>query len=127
MSEDGSEQASMGLAVGDYLHNGRPSLFASNFSDEYSNLYRNDGKWTFNVSYNSGVALPSLPYVKWGTAFFDADNDGWLDLIVVGGHVYPQVDQLPSDARHKEPKVLEMNPKDTSKQAGPALRMTSKR
>jgi enediyne biosynthesis protein E4 len=129
MSEDGSEQASMGLAVGDYLHNGRPSLFATNFSDEYSNLYRNDGDWTFtDVSYKSGVALPSLPYVKWGTAFFDADNDGWLDLIVVGGHVYPQVDKLPSGARYQEPKVLEMNQKDgtfcdASEQAGPALRL----
>lgn len=133
MSEVGSEQASMGLAVSDYLHNGRPSLFASNFSDEYGNLYRNDGKWTStDVSYNSGVALASVPYGKWVTAFFDADNDGWLDLIVVGGHVYPQVDQLPSDARYKEPKVLEMNPKDgpfcdASEQAGPALRVTSKR
>jgi hypothetical protein len=129
MSEDGSEQASMGLAVGDYLHNGRPSLFATNFSDEYSNLYRNDGDWTFtDVSYKSGVALPSLPYVKWGTAFFDADNDGWLDLIVVGGHVYPQVDKLPSGARYQEPKVLELNQRDgtfcdASEQAGPALRI----
>jgi hypothetical protein len=129
MSEDGSEQASMGLAVGDYLHNGRPSLFVTNFSDEYGNLYRNDGDWTFtDVSYKSGVALPSLPYVKWGTAFFDADNDGWLDLIVVGGHVYPQVDKLPAGARYKEPKVLEMNEKDgtfcdASEQAGPALRL----
>ena len=105
MSEDGSEQASMGLAVGDYLHNGRPSLFASNFSDEYSNLYRNDGNWSFtDVSYKSGVALPSLPYVKWGAALFDTDNDGWLDLIVVGGHVYPQVDKLPSGARYKNQK-----------------------
>ena len=129
MSEDGSEQASMGLAVGDYLHNGRPSLLATNFSDEYSNLYRNDGNWSFtDVSYKSGVALPSLPYVKWGTAFLDADNDGWLDLIVVGGHVYPQVDKLPSGARYKEPKVLEMNQKDgtfcdASEQAGGALRV----
>ena len=129
MSEDGSEQASMGLAVGDYLHNGRPSLFATNFSDEYCNLYRNDGNWSFtDVSYKSGVALPSLSYVKWGTAFFDADNDGWLDLIVVGGHVYPQVDQLPAGARYKEPKVLELNQKDgtfcdASDQAGPALRL----
>jgi hypothetical protein len=129
VSEDGSEQASMGIAVGDYLHNGRPSLFVSNFSDEYSNLYRNDGSWNFSdVSYKSGVALPSLPYVKWGTVFFDADNDGWLDLMVVGGHVYPQVDTLPSGARYKEPKVLELNQKDgtfcdASEQAGPDLRI----
>jgi hypothetical protein len=113
VSEDGSEQASMGIAIGDYLHNGFPSLFVTNFSDEYSNLFRNDGNWNFSdVSYKSGVALPSLPYVKWGTVFFDADNDGWLDLIVVGGHVYPQVDTLPSGARYKEPKVLQLNQKD---------------
>ena len=129
VSEDGSEQASMGLAVGDYLHTGRPSLFVTNFSDEYSNLFRNDGDWSFSdVSYKSGVALPSLPYVKWGTVFFDADNDGWLDLIVVGGHVYPQVDTLPSGARYKEPKILQLNQKDgtfcdASEAAGAALRV----
>src|SRR5258708_37680638 len=105
-SEDGSEQASMGIAVGDYLHNGFPSLFVTNFSDEYSDLYRNDGVWHFSdVSYKSGVTLQSLSYVKWGTVFFDADNDGWLDLIVVSGHVYPQVDSLPSGRRYKKPKV----------------------
>ena len=129
VSEDGSEQASMGIAVGDYLHTGLPSLYVTNFSDEYSNLFRNEGEWNFSdVSYKSGVALPSLPYVKWGTAFFDADNDGWLDLIVVGGHVYPQVDTLPSGARYKEPKVLQLNQKDgtfcdASDQAGPDLRI----
>jgi hypothetical protein len=129
VSEDGSEQASMGIAVGDYLHTGFPSLYVTNFSDEYSNLFRNDGQWNFSdVSYKSGVALPSLPYVKWGTVFFDADNDGWLDLIVVGGHVYPQVDTLPSGARYKEPKVLQLNQKDgtfcdASDQAGPDLRI----
>jgi enediyne biosynthesis protein E4 len=129
VSEDGSEQASMGIAVGDYLHTGMQSLYVTNFSDEYSNLFRNDGQWNFSdVSYKSGVALPSLPYVKWGTVFFDADNDGWLDLIVVGGHVYPQVDTLPSGARYKEPKVLQLNQKDgtfcdASDQAGPDLRI----
>jgi enediyne biosynthesis protein E4 len=63
----------------------------TNFSDENDDLYRNDGNWDFTeVSYSSGVGLPSLPFVKWGTAFGDFDNDGWLDLIAVAGHVYPQ-------------------------------------
>ena len=128
VSEDGSEQASMGIAIGDYLHNGLPSLSVTNFSDENANLFRNEGKWNFNdVSYKSGVAMPSLPYVKWGTAFLDLDNDGWLDLIEVNGHVYPQVDTLPSGARYREPKILGMNLGDgnfcdASDQAGPALK-----
>lgn len=127
VSEDGSEQASMGIAVGDYSHTGRPSLYVTNFSDENDLLFHNDGDWNFSEdSYPSGLALPSLPYVKWGTAFADFDNDGWLDLLTVDGHVYPQVDSLPSGARYREPKVLSMNQKDgtfcdASTQAGPAL------
>ena len=127
VSEDGSEQASMGIAIGDYLHTGRPSLYVTNFSDENDLLFRNDGNWNFtDVSYASGVALPSLPFVKWGTAFVDLDNDGWLDLITAGGHVYPQVDTLPAGATYREPKLLRMNQKDgsfcnASDQAGPAL------
>jgi enediyne biosynthesis protein E4 len=128
VSEDGSEQASMGIAVGDYNHTGRPSLYITNFSDENDLLYRNDGDWNFTeVSYGSGVALPSLPWVKWGTAFIDLDNDGWLDLITVSGHVYPQVDSLPSGPGYREPKLLSMNQKDgtfcdASDQAGQALK-----
>ncbi|MGA7317546.1 MAG: CRTAC1 family protein [Silvibacterium sp.] len=128
VSEDGSEQASMGIAVGDYNHTGRPSLYITNFSDENDLLYRNDGDWNFTeVSYGSGVALPSLPWVKWGTAFVDLDNDGWLDLITVSGHVYPQVDSLPSGPGYREPKLLSMNQKDgtfcdASDQAGQALK-----
>jgi enediyne biosynthesis protein E4 len=127
VDEDGSEQASMGIAVGDYNHTGRPSLYVTNFSDEYSALYRNDGNWSFSdVSYKSGVAVPSLPYVKWGTAFVDLDNDGWLDLIAVSGHVYPQLDSLPTGTRYREPKILQMNQKDgtfcdASAQAGRAI------
>jgi hypothetical protein len=128
VSEDGSEQASMGIAVGDYLHTGLPALYITNFEDEDDLLYRNDGNWDFtDVSYKSGVALPSLPWVKWGTAFVDIDNDGWLDLIAVGGHVYPQVDSLPSGGGYREPKLLHLNQKDgtfcdASDQAGPALK-----
>jgi len=113
VSEDGSEQASMGVAVGDYNHTGRPSLYITNFSDENDSLYRNDGNWDFHdVSYPSGVALPSLPWVKWGDAFVDLDNDGWLDLIAVGGHVYPQVDTLPSGGGYQQPKLMHLNQHD---------------
>jgi hypothetical protein len=127
VDEDGSEQASMGIAIGDYNHTGLPSLFITNFSDEYAVLFRNDGDWNFtDVSYKAGVAVPSLPYVKWGAAFVDFANDGWLDLMAVTGHVYPQVDQLPSGARYREPKMLLMNQRDgtfcdASAEAGPAL------
>ncbi len=113
VSDDGTEQASMGIAVGDYNHTGHPSLFVTNFSDENDVLYRNEGNWNFKeVSYSSGVALPSLPWVKWGTAFVDLDNDGWLDLIAVSGRVYPQVDSLPSGGGYREPKLLHLNQQD---------------
>src|SRR5439155_26066558 len=127
VSEDGLEQGSMGIAIGDYLHTGRPSLYVTNFADEYNVLYRNDGGWNFrDVSYQAGVALPTLTWVKWGTAFLDLDNDGWLDLIAVNGHVYPQIDTLPSTAPYREPSNLLMNQADgtfcdAGQQAGPAL------
>jgi len=127
LSEDGAEQASMGIAIGDYLHTGRPSLYVTDFSLDYSPLYRNDGNWTFeDVGYKSGVGFPSVLLVKWGDAFADFDNDGWLDLILVTGHVYPQVESLPSAHGFRQPKLLHLNQKDgtfcdASDQAGPAL------
>ena len=127
VSEDGSEQGSMGIAVGDYNHSGRQSIYVTNFANEYNTLYRNDGDFNFqDVSYKAGVALSSLTGVKWGTAFVDLDNDGWLDLITVAGHVYPQVDVLPGQGGYREPKILQMNHGDgtfcdASAQAGPAL------
>jgi hypothetical protein len=103
----------MGVAVADYNHTGKFSIYVTNFADEFNTLYRNDGGFSFtDVSYDAGVALPSLPYVKWGTAFVDLDNDGWADLISVNGHVYPQVDTTPSGARYREPANLLMNEKD---------------
>ncbi|GAC1421167.1 MAG: hypothetical protein NVSMB62_15860 [Acidobacteriaceae bacterium] len=127
VSGDGSEQGSMGIAVADYNHTGRFSIYVTNFADEFNALYRNDGKYNFSdVSYDSGVALPSLPYVKWGTAFADLDNDGWSDLFSVNGHVYPQVDTTPSGARYREPENLLMNEHDgtfcdAGEQAGTAI------
>ncbi len=127
LSNNGSEQASMGIAVGDYNHTGRPSLYVTNFEGENDDLYRNDGDWDFSeVSFPSGLALASLPWVKWGTAFVDLDNDGWLDLITVAGHVYPQMDTVPSDPGYRQPKLLSLNQADgtfcdASGQAGPAL------
>jgi hypothetical protein len=127
LSADGAEQASMGIAVGDYNHTGRPSLYITNFENENDDLYRNDGGYNFNeVSYSAGVGFSSLSWVKWGTAFVDLDNDGWLDLITAAGHVYPQVDQISGDSGYRQPKLLNLNQKDgtfcdASEQAGSAL------
>jgi hypothetical protein len=127
VSGDGSEQGSMGIAIGDYLHSGRFAIFVTNFADEYNTLYRNNGNYDFtDVSMAANVAQASRPYVGWGTGFVDLDNDGWLDLLVVNGHVYPQIDTLPSGAKYRQPKLLHMNQGngtfcDASQQAGAAL------
>ena len=92
VNENGSEQGSMGVTAGDYDHDGNLDLFVTNFDDDYNTLYRNDGKLSFtDVSHAAKVAAVSLPYVGWGTKFFDFDNDGWVDLFVANGHVYPQI------------------------------------
>ena len=127
VSENGTPQACMGIALGDYLHAGRLSLFVTNFSEEYNTLYRNEGKLTFtDVSYASGTASSSLPYVGWGAGFFDLDNDGWLDLLVVNGHVYPQVDTRDIGTKYRQPKLLYTNQRDgtfreVSRDVGAAL------
>jgi hypothetical protein len=129
VSQDGSEQAGMGIALGDYLHAGRLSVFVTHFSEEYAALFRNDGGMSFtDVSFQAGVATPTIPYVGWGTAFFDFDNDGWPDLFLVNGHVYPQVDTLDVGARYREPKLLFLNRHDgtfrnISELVGPAIRI----
>ena len=106
-SEDGKEQGSMGVAVGDYNHTGRWSIFVTNFSDEYNALYRHDKAFLFSdVSFASQTGQASLPYVGWGTHFFDYDNDGWLDLLVVNGHVYPQVERAGLATSYRQRKLL---------------------
>lgn len=94
LNEGGRETASMGIAVGDYTHTGRLDIYNTTFSDDYNPLYRNDGDANFtDIAYQAGVAEVTIPFLGWGTSFFDYDNDGWLDLFVVNGHVYPGVDQ----------------------------------
>jgi enediyne biosynthesis protein E4 len=111
VSEDGAEQGSMGIAVGDYDHSGRFSLFVTNFAEEYNALYHNDGDHFSDVSFRSRTAAVSLPYVGWGNAFFDYDNDAWLDLIAVNGHVYPQLDRarMGASAGYRQRKLLYHN------------------
>jgi enediyne biosynthesis protein E4 len=127
VSEDGAEQANMGVAIGDYLHTGRMSIFISHFDNDYATLFRNDGRMSFSdVSDAAGVARSTRSYVGWGDAFFDFDNDGWLDLFLVNGHVYPQVDSSRSEVTYREPKMLFLNQrngtfKDASKIVGPDL------
>ncbi|HWZ51275.1 MAG TPA: CRTAC1 family protein [Granulicella sp.] len=95
LNESGRETASMGIAAGDLTHNGLIDLYNTTFSDDYKPLYRNDGNTSFtDVSYQMGIAEPTMPFLGWGDGFFDYDNDGWLDLFEVNGHVYPQVDQM---------------------------------
>lgn len=126
-NEDGLEQANMGVAVGDYLHTGRMSLFLSHFDIEYAALYRNDGGMNFaDTSIASGIARGTQGYVGWGDAFVDFANDGWQDLFLVNGHVYPQVDSVPRSTRYLEPKLLFLNQRDgtfrnVSKRVGTAL------
>ena len=93
LNESGRETASMGIAAGDLLHKGRIDLYNTTFSDDYNPLYRNDGDGNFtDTSYQEGIAEATIPFLGWGTTFFDYDNDGWLDLFIVNGHVYPGVD-----------------------------------
>jgi enediyne biosynthesis protein E4 len=111
-SESGSEQGSMGVTWGDYDLDGRLDLFITNFESEPNALYRNIGAEGFNdVTLSSKIGQPSRPYVGWGTAFVDFDNDGWPDLLVANGHVYPQMDVAAGkyDTGFRQPFLLFRN------------------
>ncbi len=92
----GQETASMGVAVGDYLNNGMLDVFDTTFSDNYKPLYRNEGDGNMtDVSYEMDLGEVTVPFLSWGDAFFDYDNDGWKDLMMADGHVYREADQYP--------------------------------
>ncbi len=123
---DGREQAGMGSNVADYDGDGNLDLFRTNFSDDTSTLYHNNGDGTFtDVTYAAGLGSHTQ-YLGWGTMFFDFDNDGWPDLLLVNGHVYPEVDSLGLGIDYREPKLLYHNTGngtfiDVSQAAGPAI------
>jgi hypothetical protein len=108
VSEDGAEQGSMGVALGNFDNGPRPSLFVTNFSEEYNAFYKPDGDRFTDASFVTRTGPSSLPYVGWGTEFLDYDNDGLSDLIVVNGHVYPQMDQARrgASAGYRQRKLL---------------------
>ena len=108
-NEDGNEQAGMGLAVADYDCDGWFDIFKTNFVDDTSNLYHNNGDGTFSdLSSSSGVGI-NKGYVAWGCGFIDYDNDGWPDIIQVNGHVYPQVDAYNFGETFKNPRLVYRN------------------
>jgi hypothetical protein len=113
LSGDGLAQGSMGVDWGDYLHEGRLSMIVTNFVEQGSTLYHNLGKDNFaDVSVRAKLMKPTYPLVSWGTAFFDMDNDGWLDLFIANGHVYPQVDAIPGGTPYRQPMLLFRNHRD---------------
>ena len=128
LTGNGVAQASMGIALGDYLHTGRVSLFVTNLEDEYNILYRNDGPFLFSDATESArLRLPRNPYVGWGTGFFDFDNDGWLDLFYVNGHLSPNVESIGNGTSYRQPAFLYRNRgngtfENVSDRVGPAIK-----
>jgi enediyne biosynthesis protein E4 len=109
LSEDGLEQAGMGVAIGDYDLDGSLDIFKTHFSDDTNILYRNDGKGNFDdVTIRTGLGVETR-YVGWGAGMIDLDNDGFPDLFVVTGSVYPEVEKTFPDSPHRTPRYVFRN------------------
>ncbi len=125
-SDGGHEQAGMGVAVADYDCSGNLSIFKTNFADDTSNLYHNEGKASFtDLTFSAGTGVNDQ-YVGWGCGFLDFDNDGWRDILQVNGHVYPEVDSYGFAQKFKNPRLLYRNLgngrfKDISAGMGPGI------
>jgi enediyne biosynthesis protein E4 len=125
-SDNGHEQAGMGIAVADYDCDGWFDIFKTNFADDTCNLYHNNGDGTFtDVTFEAGIGVNNQ-YVAWGCGFVDYDNDGWADLIQINGHVYPEIDSYNFDQKFKNPRLVYRNLgngkfKDVSAEMGPGI------
>lgn len=112
LNENGREQAGMGLGVGDYDNDGRVDFHITNFSDDSNTLYRNDGEANFtDITFQAGLGETTIPFLGWGTSFLDYDNDGWNDVIVANGHVYPAVDKFQWGTSYAQQILLFKNEK----------------
>jgi enediyne biosynthesis protein E4 len=115
LNGEGQALGSMGVTWGDYDHTGCLSMFITEFADQPNTLYRNLGfgksgpRGFEDVAMSSRLGQASLPLVGWGTTFFDMDNDGWPDLFVTNGHVYPQMDNVKGSAAYAQPLLLHRN------------------
>jgi hypothetical protein len=125
-NEDGRAQAGMGSTAADYDGDGNLDIFKTNFSDDTSTLYHNNGDGTFSdATFPAGLGLHTR-YLGWGAMFFDFDNDTWPDLLLVNGHVYPEVDKYKLGSNYEEPRILYHNNgngtfTDISDSAGPGI------
>jgi hypothetical protein len=125
-NEDGHTQAGMGVDAGDYDADGWLDIIKTNFSDDSSTLYRNNQDGTFtDATLQSGLG-GNVEFLGWGTLFVDVDNDGWPDIVIVNGHVYPEIEGKGLLSSFRERKLVYWNEhngkfKDVSLDAGPAI------
>jgi len=129
LNEDGQEQGGMGVAVADYDEDGHLDIAKTNFSDDVPNLYHNSGDGSFEDRvFRSGLG-GTMEHVGWGIQLFDVDHDGRRELLMINGHVYPEVDKT-LETRYRQPRLLYWNIgqgrfKDVSQVSGPGISDTS--
>jgi len=109
LSPDGKPQAGMGVSTADYDLDGNLDIVKTNFAGDTPSLYHNQGGANFeDTTFTAGLGLHTQ-YLGWGCGFFDMDNDGWADILICNGHVYPEVEQLKTEAGYAQRKLLYRN------------------